>query len=188
MSARIIDGEAFTIEQIAKRLGVVNATARNRLAQAKKPYTWDALKSPARKSAKHGLQWRIGEERLAKAAYLIGGSRLANKLLPERSIEAIVRRAKNCKWELWTRFKPGSEASKAVEMAMDHPITSTDLAAEIDRSSTHAAAVIGNLFRRGVLERKPYCGGTMYIYSISQRYRDAYNETQVGVGMGMGVT
>lgn len=36
MSTRIIDGEAFTIEQIAKRLGVVNATARIRLAQAKK--------------------------------------------------------------------------------------------------------------------------------------------------------
>ncbi|QFR59575.1 hypothetical protein KEM14_gp60 [Xanthomonas virus phiXaf18] len=179
MSARIIDGEAFTIEQIAERLGVVNATVRNRLAQAKKPYTWDALQSRCRKSRKPAKQWRTGEDRLARAAYLIGGAQLVHKLLPNRSIRSIACRANEFEWELWTRFKPGSEASKAVEMAMDHPITSTDLAAEIDRSSTHAAAVIGNLFRRGVLERKPYCGGTMYIYSISQRYRDAYNETQV---------
>lgn len=191
MSARIIEGEAFTVDQIAARLGVVNATVRNRLAQVKKPYTWDALKQPSRKRNRPSPQWRTGEERLARAAYYIGGSRLAHALVPTRSIQSIVARAKDYKWPIWTRLTPGSHAAKAVEMAMQQPVVAPELAAEINRSTTHASAVLGELYRRGVLARvmershMPSVGdehqtdNPRYTYSISQRYRDAYNETQV---------
>lgn len=191
MKTYTIQGQTYTLQQIAERLNVVKATALNRLSLLQPPLTWDKLRVPAANSSRTPW-WTTAEERTAKAAYLVGGSELAVKLLPHRTRQAIQSRARENRWKRWTRIEPGTQASLAVALALEGPTTSYDLSVSINRDTTHASAVLANLHRRGVLDREArtlteswssnaVSNQLQYAYTISAQYREAL-ETLRSVG------
>ncbi|AVO24266.1 hypothetical protein [Xanthomonas phage XPV2] len=184
MKTYSIQGETLTVAQIAERLNVVKATAANRLSLLDPPLTWDKLRVAASNTSCTVRPWTTAEERTARAAYLVGGSELAVKMLPHRTRQAVQSRAREKRWKRWTRIEPGTQASIAVALALEGPTTSYDLSVLIDRETTHASAVLANLHRRGVLDREArtlteswssnaVSHQIQYAYSASAQYREA---------------